>query len=187
MLENVILKTELLIADHVNYEPLKAMNIAFGIDANFARPLGVAMTSVLANNSQEKIVFHIFTDGIRSDDLQRLKELAERFATAIKLYYIDTTIFEKLRSTMQWSIATYYRFIMGQELYGEVDKILYLDADIVCLGSLRELFATDFAGKTIAAVNDVIDAYNFPLRMKKINVTSGKYFNAGVIYIDIDQ
>ncbi len=185
LFEKVILKTQIIAPEGLLYEPRQRLNIAFGIDENFARPMGVAMTSVMLNNSQEKVNFHVFTDGIKEEDLRRLQSVAEQFAAVIKIYYIDASIFEKLRSTMQWSIATYYRFIMGQTLHGEVERILYLDADIICLGALRDLFEIDFAGKTIAAVNDVIDAYNFPIRMKKINITSGKYFNAGMMCIDI--
>ncbi len=184
---DVIIKTELIHEPDCCYQTETALNIAFGIDENFARPMGVAMTSVLMNNSEEQIVFHVFTDGIKPEDHKRLRELAQMFPVMIKLYYINPDVFRDLRSTLQWSIATYYRFIMGQVLHGQVDKILYLDADIICLGSLAELKQLDFGGKTVAAVNDLIDSYHFPIRMKKLGITSGKYFNAGMIYIDINR
>lgn len=187
ILKNIILKTELILHENTFYNPSKAMNITFGIDANFSRPMGVTMTSILLNHRNENIIFHVFTDGIHIEDKQRLQELVNKFPVVIKLYYIDRSVFSKLQSTLQWSIATYYRFIMGQALYGEVETILYLDADIICLGSLKGIFSMNLQGKTIGAVADVIDAYHFPIRMKKINITSGKYFNAGVLYIDIRQ
>ena len=184
---DVIVKTELIHKAGYNYQPDQSLNIGFGIDENFARPMGVAMTSVLVNNPGQPLFFHVFTDGIKQEDHKRLQQLVQLFPVAIKLYYIDPNIFRELRSTMQWSIATYYRFIMGQVLYEQVEKILYLDADIICRGPLNELKQVDFGGKTVAAVNDLIDSYHFPIRMKKLGITSGKYFNAGMLYIDINR
>ena len=39
-------------------------HIAYGIDANFVRPMGVAMTSIVENNQESEFVFHVLTDGL---------------------------------------------------------------------------------------------------------------------------
>ena len=187
ILDKAILKSEILKKNNIKYEPQKAINIAFGVDANFARPMGVAMTSIILNNRNQNIIFHIFTDGLNECDKIRLKLLAEINHIIIKIYYIDISIFKNLKTTTNWSVATYYRFIMCKGLYGEVEKVLYLDADIICLKQIQELFNIDMNGKTIMAVHDIIDSYNFPIRMKKINIKSGNYFNAGVLLIDINK
>ena len=187
ILDKAILRSEILKKNNEKYESPKVMNIAFGVDANFARPMGVAMTSIVLNNRDQKIIFHIFTDGLSECDKKRLELLLEEYNVIIKIYYIDVSVFKNLKTTTNWPVSIYYRFIICKGLYGEVEKVLYLDADIICLKPIQELIDIDMMGKTIVAVPDIIDSHNFPIRMKKINITSGKYFNSGVLYIDINK
>lgn len=43
------------------YEQNNSFHIVFGIDDDFVRPLGVLMTSIIENNKNEKIEFHIIS------------------------------------------------------------------------------------------------------------------------------
>lgn len=49
----------------------------------------------------------------------------------------------------------YYRYFAFEYLSRELDSVLYLDADIVCKNSLRELTDIHFAGEYAAVVNDI--------------------------------
>lgn len=51
------------------------ISIGFGINAKYARPLGVTITSIAINNSELFLDFHIFATSIEQDDLDRLKKL----------------------------------------------------------------------------------------------------------------
>ena len=180
--KSIILKTEILNNHHKFEETNADLNIAFGIDANFARGMGVLIDSICTNNSDEKIVFHIFTDGINQNDTKRLKELTKYDQIIIKFYYIDVNAFKNLPTTLAWSYATYYRFIMGKVLYGKVDKVLYLDADILCIGSLKELKHIDMGNNIVLAISE-----KGTINVKRLALENGKYFNAGVLYIDINK
>lgn len=58
--------------------------IAFGISKAFTYPVGVLITSILENNKDIKISFHIFIDNkIDDKELSRFKEL-------IKFGYVTT-------------------------------------------------------------------------------------------------
>lgn len=171
------------------YNPARAFDagsadfhIAFGIDRNFARGMGVLMHSICAHNADEKIVFHVFTDHILPGDVERLKAFSQYANFIIILYYIDLRAFKNLPTTLAWSYATYYRFIMGKVLYGKVDKILYLDADILCVGAMKEIGKIDFQDNIALAI-----AEDGLVNVKRLSLTHGKYFNAGVLYIHIDR
>jgi len=183
--ENVILKTAVL-DENNTFEMVKDdLHIAFGIDANFAIGMGVCMTSIILNNPSEKINFHVFTDGIHQEDINRLKLLTKYENVKIKIYYIDINVFKTLPTTMGWSQAIYYRFIMAKVLYGSVDKVLYLDADILCIGSLKALIEMDMGNDIIVGISDLL-AF-FKTRMEELSIKNGKYFNSGVMYIDVNK
>jgi lipopolysaccharide biosynthesis glycosyltransferase len=180
--KNIILKIEQLNKQTTFQEKQADFHIAFGIDKNFARGMGILIDAIHSHNTDEKIVFHVFTDGINQSDLDRLKKLTVYQNIIIKIYYLDINVFKNLPTTLAWSYATYYRFIMGKVLYGVVDRVLYIDADILCIGPLAEL-------KNIAMNDNIVLAISEEgqFSVKRLGLQQGKYFNAGVLYIDINK
>jgi Lipopolysaccharide biosynthesis proteins, LPS:glycosyltransferases len=182
MFENIILKILQLNDLPLFLEKEADLHIAFGIDKNFARGMGILMGAIQKHNKDEKIVFHVFTDGLEAADLDKLKEVAKSPNLIIKIYYIDIHAFKFLPTTMAWSYATYYRFIMGKVLYGSVDKVLYIDADILCVGSLKALKEIDLGENIVLAISEA-GLFN----VNRLGLKQGHYFNAGVLYIDINK
>lgn len=189
LLDNAVLKVEVC----GNEQPSsQSLHVAFGIDAFFAFPMGVSMTSFIANHQQQHITFHIFTDSLHPDDVLKLKKLSEQYDILINIYYIDVSIFKNLKTSLDWPAAIYYRFIMGKKLYGKASRVLYIDADTVCLNSITDLFDCNLDDKIIAAVMDPINIreknrLSFASYRKKINLQGNAYFNSGVMLIDIDK
>ncbi len=162
------------------------VHIAFGVDANFVRPMGVMITSLLINNPDENIVFHIFGNSIHEEDVNRLQTLAKEYKTTIHLYHIDKTVFDSLPTTSRCSHAIYNRFLLCSVLHGVADRVLYLDADMICIGKIRELIDMEL-GNHIAAVVQEEETLFIRKQIEKLKLKHGKYFNAGVLCIDINK
>ncbi len=186
ILNNAIARHELLIGDCNEESPKKPMHIAFGVDANFVRPMGVTLTSLLMNNKDENLIFHIFVNSIHDIDIERLKELVTIYKTTIHLYHIDKTVFDQLPTTWQYSHATYNRFLLAKVLYGVADRVLYLDADIVCVGKIKELVDSKMDDAIISVVQEKETTF-IQKQIEKLKLQHGKYFNAGVLCIDINK
>ena len=56
-----------------------------------------------------------------------------------------------------WSHATYFRFIAFEYLSEKIDNLLYIDADVVCKGSLIELTQINLEHHVAAVIQDVED------------------------------
>ncbi|VFS56020.1 Lipopolysaccharide 1,2-glucosyltransferase [Leminorella grimontii] len=123
-----------------------AFNIAYGIDKNFLFGCGVSIASVLLSNPSGHFVFHVFTDYFSDDDRQKFDDLAAQYKTHISVYLIDCEKLKSLPSTKNWTYAIYFRFIIFDYFASRLDRILYLDADIVCQNSVDELLSLEFAG-----------------------------------------
>lgn len=160
----------------------ESINIGYGIDNNFIRPLGISMTSVVKNNININVIFHIFIDYIDDMSLNLLKKFAKYNKVIVIIYKINTEIFDQLPYTKHFAKATYNRFLMPQILDGIVDKFIYIDADVQCFGSLKSLMQLDFKDNVVAVVNDL--SYVREKQIKKLNIKSNKYFNAGFMFID---
>lgn len=183
-MEEHLLKDKLIYGlKEMNY--FSAINIGYGIDENFIRPMGISMTSIVKNNIDKKIIFHIFIDKISDKNKKILKKFAEKCNKTVIIYIINSEIFNGLPHTKHFSMAMYNRFLMPKILNKIVDKIIYIDADIQCFGKLDDLLNINFENKIIAVVNDVKYVRN--QQIKYLKLKNKKYFNSGFMYIDIKK
>lgn len=172
-----------------NAEELECIHIVFGVDKNFVYPMGLAMTSILQHN--QNVVFHVFIDDFPPpEDEMPLRETIERYGAVCRLYVVDTTLFQAFPTTSMWSAATYFRFCVTL-FHGCLSRVLYLDGDTFCRGSLQDLFFIDLGGNAIGAVEAVFlsleERQMNERRMQSIGLPIRQYFNAGVLLIDIDR
>ena len=104
-------------------------------------------------------------------------------------YYLEK-VKDKLYTRDYYTNTTYFRLFLP-ELYPQYDKILYLDSDITIVGDISELYNTDMGTNLVAAAPDDIIQYNKVFQDYAelvVGVESyTKYFNAGVLLMNLDQ
>ncbi|WCG82977.1 lipopolysaccharide 3-alpha-galactosyltransferase [Pectobacterium sp. A5351] len=164
------------------------LNIAYGIDKNFMFGCAISAASILLHNPDINFSFHIFTDSLNDDEEQKFRALSTQYNAEINIYIVDCDELKSLPSTKNWSYATYFRFVIADLLYPEIETLLYIDADIVCKGSLHELLKIEFSNN-IAAVVAEEDKVWWEKRAKALDepgINAG-YFNAGFLYINLVQ
>ena len=161
--------------------------VAYGIDKNFLYGCGISIASILLANPSLALEFHVFTDFFSEDDRARFDALAKQYSTRIVVSLIDCEKLKSLPSTKNWTYATYFRFIIADHFAGKADKVLYLDADIACQGSIQELADLQFSENEIAAV--VVEGESAWWQKRAVSLdTPGLekgYFNAGFLLINI--
>ncbi|GHT96385.1 hypothetical protein FACS1894141_6480 [Spirochaetia bacterium] len=144
------------------------------------------MTSVCENNRDENITFHILTDGISKKNKMQLEHVAYAYNKQILIYSVNKSILKEcpVRVGDHVSLATYFRILMPSILPSNLDKILYLDCDIIVRKSLVDLWATDITHNPIGAVYDMtIDDIRNYNRLRYDRALG--YFNAGVLLVNL--
>lgn len=161
----------------------KEFHIGYGVDDAYTRCMGTSIASICENNKEETLVFHILAGKLSEENIQRIKQLAENFSVEINLYFLDKSAFSGLPTQVHFPVSIYYRYILPVIL--KVPRVLYLDADIVCLGSLHSLWMLDLGENIIGAVQDV--EWMGIKRNRALNLQNHRYFNSGVLIMDIVQ
>lgn len=167
------------------------MNIAFSIDDNYAPHCATTICSICENNRDEIITFYIVHNGLSKNNIEIISNfvhkysLKEIFFLTLSKELIDLCpIGKDYQLNNQITIATYYRLFFEKVIPTNVDKLIFLDCDIVVEDSLKELWNIDLTNKAIAAVPDTstydIQYYN----RLKYEYELG-YFNAGVLLINL--
>lgn len=164
----------------------KPLHICYGIDQNFLFGCGISIASILLNNTDSNFVFHIYIDVINDEQIVKIRELAERYYSRIEIHTINCDRLLSFPTTKNWSIATYFRFIIGDSFIGREERIIYMDADIMCQGSIRELFSLNIDDK-VAAVVPERDTTWWKKRADSLGCSALEkgYFNAGFLLLNI--
>lgn len=157
------------------------VNIGYGVDNNFMRGMMTSIVSFCLNNNKA-LQFHIITNNISEDNLLKLEQIAQEYKVNINIYIIDKTLFKNLPVYVHLPISMYFRFILPLILT-DLDKLLYVDADIICLKNADSLFDVDLENNIVGAVPDQNEDRNNDLGLNKEHI----YFNSGMLVIDIKK
>lgn len=167
------------------------IHIVCTTDTNYVMPTGVMIKSLSVNNSEEQIIFHIVIDG--SVTLEQRKELEEVICEnarhSLFFHFIDDSLFDGFpqlgtsNPKLFITKATYYRLLFAEILPDDIDKVIYLDCDMIIMGPLLELWNIDVSHYALAAVTDMSESkHNF--ERLGYNKELG-YFNAGLLLINL--
>ena len=126
------------------------MDIVACTDKNFVMPTGVMMYSACVNNKETDIVFHVVTNGVSSEDKRKLSDTVFQFSGKSVLFYdakgIDISLFPPIsKDYSRITLVTYYRLFLTELLPSNLNKVLYLDGDIIARKSIEELYNTDIS------------------------------------------
>jgi lipopolysaccharide biosynthesis glycosyltransferase len=161
------------------------IHILLTSDNNYAQYLAVTIISVLENNSQaENLIFHIIENGINQENKEKILSLKNKYNTNISIYNLDNNNLEDLPSINHLSKAAYLRLLAPEILPTNIDKILYLDCDLVVLGDIDKLYQEDLDNNYIGAVKD-LRSKCLALNFSQYNIKD--FFNSGVMLIDLKK
>lgn len=161
------------------------IHIGLAIDQNFGTYAGVTITSLVHNHIRNHLIIHIIYDELLPEDMDRLR-LTEALYRNLTIHFYQLTDMSDMTFVVppgHITQAMYYRYLFAELLPPSIQRIIYMDSDIICKGSLLPLWQTDLQGYVLGAIRD----WGEEKSCTRIGLTSGRYFNSGVLLIDLDQ
>lgn len=164
---------------------MSANHIVFCINNNWTMQCGILIQSILYFN-RSPFVFHIISKNISEENKTKLKNVLLNTESKIEFHQISNEYDSKfiLREGDHVSVETYYRFFIPDLLPENVDKALYLDADILCLNNFDKLFETDLSDFACGMVEDCRAFEIGKFNRLEYDIQYG-YCNAGVMLINL--
>lgn len=160
------------------------MDIVFATNNEFCPYAAVAITSLLEHNKGE-IHIHLFTIAVDESNLQRIRmHVASYVDVELRIYPVDASWLDGLPNPGVYSWAAYLR-LFSASLLPFLDKVLYLDADVIIAGSLQDLWNMDIAGYSCAAVYDTILSYSITQDYIGYDYYSLGYANSGMLLLNL--
>lgn len=147
------------------------------------------LSSLAKTNADNSFDLFVAYSSLTEDDFADMEKALGNLNAKIHRVPVDENIFAGAPVLDRLSKATYYRLLIGEILPESVDRLLYLDPDIVINGDLTEFYNTDLNGRVLAGCTHLYgfnEWVNFSrLGIKKKNRTC--YVNAGVLLIDLSK
>lgn len=159
------------------------INVLCATDNNFAPYCGVMLTSVFENTPNAD-AFVFISDCISEDNKRKFHQMESKYGSIINFVEVDRSIFNQLPMGFgSWPVETYYRFAAQNLLPNDIQKVIYLDCDMIVNCDLHELWDIPIDDHSILVVPDI----NYDSNLyKRLGYPSKKgYFNAGMMVINL--
>jgi lipopolysaccharide biosynthesis glycosyltransferase len=153
----------------------------------YLQHVAVCLTSLLMNNTD--LFFNIVVVGRAAEPLdgEKLRRSLEHFPNHSLLFREFTPPADRLlplNPGAHYTLDTWTRLWVEEFFPADVNRVLYLDGDIVVVGGLARLWRTDLGGALLGAVD--IPGSQRGVSHHGMHAEDG-YFSAGVLLIDLDQ
>jgi len=187
--------------DQVN-EPIFLVCAA---DDRYSMPLTVTARSIIENlKSDRRIVLFIIDGGIKNHNKEKI--LSSLSSENFKVEFVPkpTSLLEDIEEFHKYrkmngeaeqkhvTIASYYRLLISDLLPSQIEKVIYLDCDLVVRGDIEKLWQTNLEEHYLLAVPDMwicsVSHHLGLLNYKELEISpDSKYFNAGVLVINLQK
>ena len=163
------------------------MELLVTVDKNYIPPLQVMLTSLYMNNPGEDVELYLLHSKLQEKELEPLEKQCGRLGYKFFPVKIEDSWFSQAPVTKQYPREMYYRLLAPCFLPQKLHRILYLAPDILVINSLKPLWETDMKGRLFAAAAHT-GKTNLANNINQVRLgTTHKYFNSGVLLINLDQ
>ena len=170
-------------------------HIVFCLDDNYGALLGVAMRSILTH-SRAKYCFWIMHNDLSDENQKKVERIAKKSGASVFFVPVDENkeLLDFRKPKIWANKVCYYRMLapikipqVAQAYNIKVEKLLFIDCDILVMGDLAPIFETNLGDKVLAAVasplHDEEKAHIPELGISKTH----KFFYAGLMFIDCQK
>ena len=162
------------------------MNILVSSNEKYLKPVMVALYSLSLNTNENLIEVYFINVSVDNKKMEHFKKTMEKKIKKVKINIINID-YKKINIFQikeHFSLETYSRLLLMDVIPERINRILWLDADIIVHKNIDEFYNMDFENNALIACESINqnDEEN-----KKSLLFNDKqlYFNAGVILFNL--
>lgn len=161
------------------------MNILVAFNDNYAMPTRVMLKSLIENNHEIINVYVLYVS--LTDDSKNDLSTLNTDRSILHFIQIDDHILDKVPFTRFYSAEANIRLFAQLYLPEEVDRVLWLDSDVIVNGGIGEFYQQSFDGKLYVAYKDPIQGDSAEKKASLGMPADAIYINSGVLLINLEE
>lgn len=176
-----------------------SIHVAMTLDANYLRGTIAAVLSILQHSTcPENVVFHFLWSQYDSEIYSSINSTFPYLK--FNLYPFDSNrVRDKISKSIRLALdqpLNYARIYLADILPEQVDRVIYLDSDLVMVDDITKLWQVDLEDKVLAAPEYCHANFTqyftagFWSNLEYAKTFEGRkpcYFNTGVMVVDLDR
>jgi len=165
--------------------------ITLAADDGFAMPLAVALRSALDTLADGwSLAAFVLDGGISAANRERLERSLASPRLSLRFVAPRPQALAGIRHRGRVSHATYFRILAPELLPPDLERVIYLDADVRVASDLGRLWTEPMRDASVLAVRDagapLVSSPRGLVNHRELGLAPGLgYFNAGVMLIDL--
>jgi lipopolysaccharide biosynthesis glycosyltransferase len=167
---------------------VSTIRVVTGANDRFAIPLTAMLYSLLENKvSTNPVIIYIIDSQISEKNKSILTNTVKRFNAEIKYLPIDLTLYDGYKLIYHLTQETYHRISIPDLLEKDIEKVIYLDSDMIIKEDITRLWDVNIDHYFLAAVIDAWQGIK-KLRHSDLSIPDDcDYFNAGVLVLNLKK
>jgi len=166
--------------------PKETINILVTLDEAYIPYLNVMLTSLLRSNPSCRFDVYLLHTAIRQEALGRTEKLLGRAGRLIPIQAEDVGL-ENAPTTDRYPREIYYRIFAAKYLPDTLDRVLYLDPDLIVNGSIEPLYHLSMEDYYFAAASHIGEFMHKVNELRLDLEEDSPYINSGVMLMNLDR
>lgn len=155
--------------------------VLFCSNRQYCEHMAVAIASLLTNNPGHRFRIYVALTESACEERSRIQETVARFSNAILVFKLyDPAAIKDFPIHSHITVDSYVRLFFSEMVDPDVDRLLYLDCDLIVCSDIEPLWKCDMQGAILGAVPDAFSDNHRALGFAEDET----YFNSGVLLID---
>jgi len=162
------------------------MNILVTLNSNYVKPLKIMLKSLFLNNEGEVFSIYLMHSSLSDEELEDLNSYIKIHGSELIVVDVDSDYFADAPVLLHYPKEIYYRLLAHKFLPQDLDRILYLDPDILVINPIRELYYTDIEEYLYAAAYHNVISIKGINKLRLIPYEIDAYYNSGVLLMNLE-
>lgn len=189
------------------------IHVCFGLHdktGRYSKFVGTAMLSIFDNvhtpPQLPSVTVHILHDStLTQDNREKFIQLTKRYNQLVMFYNVTEICEEKLKEMLSLvpkleksrvSVGAFYKLLIPQVLPKEIEKVIYLDSDIIVNLDIHKLWQIELGDSLLGVVPKKTQYANSKMATRRMNkayalcrgniVKIDDYFNSGVLIMNLN-
>lgn len=163
------------------------MNILVSVNRKYLKHLRALLISMRDHMPEEQLDIYLLHKSLTQDETSKLiSDMENGYDLNVYPIQVYDTPFDRLKLRGHFTIETMLRLVATDVLPETVERVLWLDSDIVICNDFSEFYNTDFDGAVIGACQEnttVFMDHGARLGLNEEHI----YFNAGVLLMNLAE
>jgi len=180
--------------------PTEKIHIAVACNDQYICGLAVLLQSIGEHLEPDyHLVVHLLYSSLSPEALSRLESLAQAQRISLDSILVSHNLLKRSGIDEGLTAGNRTRFFRGSEFYhrlllpsvlpASLERVIYMDSDMMARRSIAPLWIKPFDGKAALVIQDPILATvaDMPYLQELITKPDSRYFNSGLIVFNLDR